>query len=155
MNFPSKSTFRWLVGVSLSLSIPLYYAQYAEIFSYPHEIEDALALGYLGSPLGETSVNWIYWGFVVADTIAGIGFFFFCSWSRWCLLALTIASPFFALVLGVSVAAPPEKFVDGMSSLFLYLPLVLSFFPPCSGYFENSGKGRDGTADKTNPTQEN
>lgn len=133
MNLPSKAQFRLLsiigafmmtVGVILAELIPLSAG-----------FENALQWTYFESVIPR-QVAWWFWSIhQAAIWIACLLFCLFVSWSRWLVLGLIVASIFMGLFSGLYVGIPVRDFIYYIGTVVFWFPLILSFYPPCSGYF--------------------
>jgi len=119
------------------------------LFPISEGFENALGWTYFESILPWRAL----WWFWVIDSFANvITLFLFCClvpWSRWLFLGLTILSVVMTLLSGLYVTTPIPDFFSLLGATIFWFPFVLSFFPPCSNYFQKrveQGAGASGGA---------
>lgn len=135
MKHPSKEQIRVLAfaGILLTATGSLF-----DVFQFPSptpEESAALEWNYWNALIPYTAQITI-WALVGSSTLVGvIGFILFQAWSRWLLLGsmalLALTSPF----MGLYVARGLGEGLTTIGGLLFMFPFVLSFFPPCSDYY--------------------
>lgn len=106
------------------------------------EISDALEWNYYGAMAPFPLLMAVLWVLLLGYLIGGIGLVCFTRWSRGVLLLVIVLSVLITPFSGLSVSRGLPLAISSLGSMLLLIPLVLSFFPPCSGYFQqNTGAG--------------
>lgn len=139
MNAPSPRQFR-IIAI-LGLILKLIYLLDLPDWKFSGEIRELMLWNYFGSLLPEQSVYYLWWLYFIAFVVGSLLFILFVSWSRWLLLVVIIYSLLLELGCGVLVTAPLENFLGSLAFWFFVVPFVLSFFPPCSAYFDKANQG--------------
>lgn len=117
----------------------------------PEGIADGLEWRGYGLMIPEefASVVWVFW---LAGLVVGLlGFLLFESWSRLLLLGVMIGAVLLSPFSGLNVSWGVYNAPGYIGSLFIFLPLVLPFFPPCSDYFARSDPVESGSASRVQP----
>jgi hypothetical protein len=135
MRHPTKSEFRWLVFIGLSVIVVAAMLEHFRIPLPAEETANALDCNYYGSPLPHQVLVSLYGLLVIGFVVGGIGFLCFQAWSRWfiigCFFGQFLLSPF----LGLYVARAFRDTLGQIGGFLFLVPFALSFFAPCSGYF--------------------
>ena len=100
------------------------------------EITDALSWNGYGSILSEESSQLLSYVQLGALFIGVVGFLAFGGWSRYLLLGVFIGTYAIIPFCGLSVTQGISEAFIYFGSGFFLVPFVLSFFQPCSAYFE-------------------
>ncbi len=138
----SKKQFQTITGIGVFFLFLGYYAMAVEMARPPREVAGAFEWMGRGARVSDAGLAMISSVQLGGYLVGFIGFLAFLSWGRYVLLGSVLFSIAILPVAGVSVAYGLSNLIYSVGSCLVVIPLVLSFFEPCSGYFR---KGRVGT----------
>ena len=139
--FPSKPVFR---GLSLAAVVLQVIAMLSWICDWTFGGEaanTALQWSSYGSILPYAIVYWWGQAYPILFSIGLLFFFLFHGWSRIFLLCLLVISLLLTPLSGLSVSDALSSFLYSLANLVFWLPFLLSFFSPCSEYFNKTQNG--------------
>ncbi len=101
---------------------------------------DMVSLNNFGTPLSPT-VLWILLTILdVAYVVGIIAMIFFKSWGRFLMIARLACECFLTSFMGILVLTGVIDMLLIIEGVLIGIPLVLSFFHPCSEYFTNTNE---------------
>lgn len=137
MNYPTRNQFRLLsLGAFVLIGVGTVMAATGSPRPTPEEIE---LMKLNGSDLLISMANYQTFTLMImgAVLIGAVSFLGFWKWSRHLLVGSYLLTSLLVGVQGIIVTKGlPEAFFS-FGGVLLFFPLVLSFFPPCSHYFED------------------
>lgn len=136
MRPPSKRQFRNLTIIGLVLIFSGSVMEHRRIPTPSQEITDALNWNGYGSILSDESSQMLFYVQIGAVFVGVVGFLTFGGWSRCLLLGVFIGSYAIIPMSGLFVTHGVSLAFIYFGSGFFMVPFVLSFFQPCSEYFE-------------------
>ena len=138
INFPSRKLFQKLAFLGLLLSVVAYFLALFRIPTPSKEVNDALDWNFYEASIPIETLQLILLMMFFIYIVSGIGFIFFLSWSRQALVFCVCVSIALMPFQGIYVTTGIFDFINNIGTIMLMVPIVLSFFPPCSGYFEKN-----------------
>ena len=148
--YPSKKFFRQQLIFGLIVWSASYVVSY-----YNYDVNsvgeaDVLTWNYYGSKIPEELV-WLLNMFLSAVFVIGvIGMIFFQGWGRILLLVQLVIGCFITPFMGLIVTTGALDMLYIISSVLIGVPFILSFFEPCSSYFQTSSLPRSELLRKNN-----
>lgn len=136
MKHPSRSAFRVIAVLGMALSGISYVGLEYRWFVHSQPALDALDWNYFGAILPFDVLPWVWWALLAAWAVGSVAFVLFASWSRLLLGALLTAEFLVMPFQGLYVSTGIHDAIGGIGSLCFLVTFVLSFFEPCSRYFE-------------------
>ena len=137
MNFPTRNQFRLLsLGAFTLIGVGTFMDATGNPRPTPEEIElmKLNGSGLLISIANYQTLTLMIMGAVLIGAVTFIGFW---KWSRYLLIGSYLLTSLLLGVQGVIVTKGLSEAFYSFGGILLFFPLVLSFFPPCSHYFEN------------------
>jgi hypothetical protein len=133
--FPSKRDFRLLTLVAVALQV---IAMLSWLFGWilgGDAARTTLQSASYGSILPYQVVYWWGQAYPILFCIGLLFFFLFKGWSRIFLLGLLCISLALVPFSGLNVTDAMPSFLYSLANLVFWIPFLLSFFTPCSEYF--------------------
>lgn len=138
MKHPPRLVFRMLTSVGLVLTGLYWLAFEFRWFAPSSLVQETLDLNHYGAAIPVAVLNTLWWIFFGASVVGGLAFLLFLPWSRGLLVAVLALETALMPFDGLYTSTGLYDFIGVLADLCLTVPLVLSFFPPCDGYFKKS-----------------
>lgn len=136
MKHPSRNTFRAVALLGFVLTGISYVGLENRWFVYSQPALDALDWNYFGAILPDDFLPWVWRALLASWVVGAAAFVLFASWSR-PMLAVLLAAEFVLMPFqGLYVSTGIHDAIGGIGSLCFLVTFVLSFFDPCSRYFQ-------------------
>ena len=137
MNHPSKNQFRLLSAAAIGLVFLGASLDMAGIPRPTNEIIELMKWNGTDLKMSVSNYQTLYLIAMGAFLIGSFSFLGFWKWSRHILIACLLLTNLMTGAQSVIVMQGLPEAVMGFGGLLLFFPLVLSFYPPCSHYFED------------------
>jgi hypothetical protein len=137
MNYPSKNQFRAISAGAFALIILGTAFAMLGIPKPSNEVRELMKVNGMELRIAVSSYQTLYLMVSGAFLIGALTFLGFWKWSRHILIVCLLVSNLVTGVNSVVVLQGLPEALAGFGGLVLFFPLVLSFYPPCSHYFEN------------------
>ena len=137
MNHPSRNQFRLISAAAISL---IFLGVSFDILGVPrptNEIIELMKWNGADLKMSVSSYQTLYLMLMGGFLIGSFSFLCFWKWSRHILIACLLVSNLITGAQGVIVVQGLPEAIMGFGGLLIFFPLVLSFYPPCSHYFED------------------
>jgi hypothetical protein len=129
MRYPTRTEFRWLAVCGLVL---VFTGRLMQVFA---SLDESELPDYLGGSSPHLALIIVGTAAGLASLIGCIGFLLFEAWSRWWILSAWCVRIAVRPFEGIEVLPAWADALAALGSFLFIVPFVLSFFPPCSGYF--------------------
>jgi hypothetical protein len=134
---PSRNQFRLLSATAIAIAFVGVFLDMTGIPKPTNEIIELMKWNGTDLKMSVSNYQTLYLMFMGVFLIGSFSFLGFWKWSRHLLIACLLLSNLMTGVQGVIVMQGLPEAVMGFAGLLLFFPLVLSFYPPCSHYFED------------------
>ena len=138
--YPSQKFFRQMLLFGLIVWLSMFIVEATNYDVNSHEEEKILTWNYFGSLLPPPVSSAIYWIQTILYGIGLIAMIFLKGWGRFLILASIIVDFLSTTFLGLVVTTGAMDMLNLLAGTLIGIPLVLSFFDPCSSYFTHSKK---------------
>jgi hypothetical protein len=139
--FPNKRAFRGLTLVAVVLQVLAMISWICDWTSAGEAARTALQWSSYGSILPYEIVYWWGQSYPILFSVGLLFFFLLQGWSRIYLFGLLVLSLLLIPFSGLTVSDSLSSFLYSLANLFFWIPFLLSFFPPCSEYFNKTQNG--------------
>ncbi len=140
LSHPSPKFFRQLLLFGFIVWISTYIVTYTDYDVKSRDELVALDWNGFGSTLSETAF-WVLLG--AKEILFGVGLMamlMFRGWGRFLILGSLLIEFLSTSFMGLIVFTGPMDMLCLLYWVLVWIPLVLSFFEPCSSYFNRSKK---------------
>ena len=136
LKHPSPKHFRFLLSFGFIVWVAMFIVEYYGFDVNTNDEVTALQWNYHGSKLPYATVDFVYWFGTILYGVGLIGMMFMRGWAR-VLVMLSIIIDFITTgFMGLLVVTGTMDMLSILVNIVVGVPLVLSFFEPCSRYFQ-------------------
>ncbi len=135
--YPTKKFFRQQLFFGLLLWFAMKIIVYTNYGITSIEMENLISWNYYGAYFSSDIIWWISICSDLSYAIGIITMIFFKGWGRILVIGHLGCSCMLTALMGMVIHTGMVDMMLMISGVLIWFPLVLSFFDPCSKYFEN------------------
>ncbi|MGE9269108.1 MAG: hypothetical protein ACQKBY_13530 [Verrucomicrobiales bacterium] len=138
MNYPTKKQMSSMALVGFAFQAGGFLKDYLRFPTPSAEVSNALDWNFWGAVLPDDVLQVVVVLILGGELVGFIGFLLFQGWARFLLAGSFVAAALLNALMGLYVVRGESLALMNLGWLIFMVPLVLSFFPPCSNFYTGS-----------------